>query len=69
MVFSILERAARQLSETILTEDAPRVAAIPPGFNGGDAVGSRNRLRGAILKASAGPTYFLAPDVASTGLL
>ena len=33
MVFSILERAARQLSETILSDDTPRVAAIPPGFN------------------------------------
>ena len=66
MVFSILERAARQLSETILAEDAPRVAAIPAGFNGADAVGARNRLRGAILQSSAGPTFFLVPDVASS---
>ena len=66
MVFSILERAARQLSETILSEDAPRIAAIPPGFNDADAVGSRDRLRGAILRASAGPAYYLVPDAPSS---
>ena len=64
--FSSLERAATALASAILDPSTPKVPAVPAAVTGNDIANARERLRGAIGRNTAGPTFFLFPDVPST---